>query len=52
MGEILKKNEENKYGFQKDTIVEDTNKVEVVTTKKFSWKQIWNNIVSCMNIRK
>lgn len=52
MGEIFKKNDENKYGFQKNTIVEDNNIVQVITTKKFSWKQLWNNIFSCMNIKK
>ena len=52
MGEILKK-DENKYGFVNNTKVEETSIENVTTTsKKFSFKQLWNNFISCMNIKK
>lgn len=54
MGEVLKKNDENKYEFENKKIkVEETSDVSVTTTnKKFSWKQLWNDFISCMNIKK
>lgn len=53
MGEVFKKTEENKYGFENNNKVEENLDVTVQTTnKKFSWKQLWNDFISCMNIKK